>query len=181
MTEQARKIGVASPDRDLGFRTIKDANDIVAPRLRSLYDYWTKRRGTARFAPPVHDYMLEFPADAPLWSISDVCDGGEDFAYRFAGTAICDLVGLNPTGKRLSDLLAAKNPSVFGINTFDILKLVFKSGLPVLNGPKQVGIEDKTFLCLQSLNLPLGGDGPFPQKILAAAAFIRTAPVNHPE
>lgn len=71
---------------------------------QQFLDYWRDRRGDA-WAPTLKGFALP-SVPPPLLSsttIVDVIDGGDDFRYRFWGTAQTDVKGYDLTGKLITD------------------------------------------------------------------------------
>lgn len=74
------------------------------PDAAALAAYWERKRGTR----PMPDRQDIAPAEIvrllPYLHISEVLDEGSDFRFRIFGTALVNLLGVELTGKRLSEL-----------------------------------------------------------------------------
>jgi hypothetical protein len=69
------------------------------PKAMSLYQYWNARRG-GRAMPSRSDIdPLEMRQWLSRLMLVSVGSEGENFTYRLVGTAIVDLLGVNPTGR----------------------------------------------------------------------------------
>jgi hypothetical protein len=77
--------------------------DIPNRRLREFYDYWNAQRGT-RTMP---DRRAIDPIEMWRWLgnlvLLDVIDGGVDFRYRIHGSVLAGRVGMDLTGRLLSE------------------------------------------------------------------------------
>lgn len=77
---------------------VKDA------RLKVLLDYWRGKRSAAPMPSRADIHPREFKAHLPRIFLIDVHEDG-GFSFRLAGTAIVDLFGCEPTGKRLEQAM----------------------------------------------------------------------------
>jgi len=98
---------------------------IQSPVMLQMLDIWT---GWAAGKPaPVWAEVkfMEIPVPLiPMTACVDVIDGGKDFVYRYWGTGLTDLFGLDETGTRLTD-----NPIVSSkLVLSDQLQVVLKDG-----------------------------------------------------
>jgi hypothetical protein len=77
-----------------------DVDEAVLPEFRALYRYWAQVRGD-RWAPSWSEFRLDYlPAEIIPWCV--VVDIHRDplaFRYRFWGTRVSDLLGVDLTGK----------------------------------------------------------------------------------
>jgi hypothetical protein len=81
--------------------------DIAAnryPDLQRIHAYWTAKR-QGRFAPRRLDIdPVDMVEVLPRIMLIDIEPESLDFRYRLAGTGICDIHGIDPTGHRPRDL-----------------------------------------------------------------------------
>ena len=76
----------------------------LSPLARAAFEYWNGRRG-ARPMPARRDIdPLDMRAWLPQAMLFDVLDGGRDFFCRVAGTDIRERIGVEMTGRLLSEL-----------------------------------------------------------------------------
>lgn len=87
-----------SPDR-LSFR-----GRIADTRLRTLYDFWLRRRGdrTAMLRADLDPTAI--PRLLANLILAEVADGGRAIRYRLVGTAIVEAHGFDYTGKTIEQL-----------------------------------------------------------------------------
>lgn len=86
--------------------------DLRTDICRELLAYWESKK-TGPY-PPLRgalDPPLEKPHLIHLFFIEQVVDGGSDFRKRLAGTKIAEMLGSDPTGKRLSQVWREANMS----------------------------------------------------------------------
>ena len=85
---------------------VEDAESSAIPDdVRAVLMYWQELR-EARFAPSWKDFQLDEldPRIIPWCSVADVIDDGEDYRYRFWGTAREPLQRKNMTWQSVHDL-----------------------------------------------------------------------------
>lgn len=76
----------------------------LTPFARSAFDYWNVKRG-ARHMPARRDLdPLDMRAFLPQVMLLDVLDGGRDFFCRVCGSDIRERIGVEMTGRLLSEL-----------------------------------------------------------------------------
>ncbi len=82
-----------------------DVDDAVLPEFRALHGYWAKIRGD-RWAPPGPEFHLEdLPYEVVPWCVVvDVHREPLKFKYRFWGTRVVDLLGVDLSGKFSDDI-----------------------------------------------------------------------------
>jgi hypothetical protein len=86
--------------------------------LQALYDYWRRRRGVGPPPPAAAMVLADIPAVAPHLLLLEVIGAGEDFRYRHSGAALIEAVGVDYTGRRMSEALepGPYHDYVLGIN-----------------------------------------------------------------
>ena len=79
----------------------------LTPFARSAFDYWNAKRG-AREMPSRRDLdPLDMRGFLPQVMLLDVMDGGRDFFCRVCGSDIRERIGVEMTGRLLSELNGA--------------------------------------------------------------------------
>jgi hypothetical protein len=68
-------------------------------KAMSLYQYWNDRRGVRPMPSRSEIDPCEMRQWLPRLMLVSVGPDGRTFTYRLAGTAIVDLLGINPTGR----------------------------------------------------------------------------------
>jgi hypothetical protein len=71
------------------------------PKAVALYQYWNARRGIRSMPTRADIDPLEMRQWLPRLTLVDVSPDSEHFTYRLVGTQIVDLLGVNPTGRRV--------------------------------------------------------------------------------
>ena len=82
-----------------------DVDDAVLPEFKVLYQCWVEARGD-RWAPPWSEFHLnELPTDIVPWCVViDVHQEPLKFMYRFWGTRVSELLGVDLTSKSSDDI-----------------------------------------------------------------------------
>lgn len=132
--------------------------------------YWLRQRG-AQTMPRRRDIS---PSDMRAYLrhvlLADVIDGGKDFRYRVVGTELQRYFKGNPTGKLMSEALAA-----FGIDT---VRRTIETYASALARRTPLRIRGAGALYGQSAKLfdavlaPLSDDGETPNMILGTFEFV---------
>lgn len=82
------------------------------PKLEALHALWeAKRRGGNLPARADFDVLELAPWMGNL-NLVEVIDGGRDFRYRLHGTRLVELLGMELTGRRLSELPHAMQETI---------------------------------------------------------------------
>ncbi len=74
------------------------------PVLDGVYRYWNMKRGKTSAPRRADIDPLEFHLFLPYVCLLDVTLEPLEFRYRLCGTAVCNLLGMDPTGKPLDIL-----------------------------------------------------------------------------
>lgn len=142
------------------------SREINAPTQKittDVYSLWLKHKGDQPM-PQRKDMSAGALKDStPFVYIIDILDDGEDYRFRFVGSAIAQSIGADITGKRLSD-----DPSHRGAWRKDVYKLVYKRTAPTF---AQVSLQDfdRGHIMTESVILPLAdGDNKFSMLLCAA-------------
>ncbi len=75
--------------------------------MRALYDYWTRQRQGRAFPRREDIDPVDIPRLLPslmLLEVHAASGGGHRFRFRLAGTAICDIAGVDLTGRWLDEM-----------------------------------------------------------------------------
>lgn len=104
------------------------------PLITEAYDLWLSARGRA--AIPKHRDMGAgvLKAITPYVYIIDILNDGTDYRFRFMGSAIAKSIGMDLTGRKMSDA-----PTHSGAWRSDVYGAVYKRGEPVFT---QVSLQD---------------------------------------
>lgn len=132
--------------------------------------YWQRQRGTATM-PRRKDIS---PADMRAYLrhvlLADVIDGGADFRYRVVGTELQRYFKGNPTGKLMSEALAAFGPDTVRrtIQTY-ASAVAHRAPLRIRGAGVLYGQSAKLF---DAVLTPLSDDGETPNMILGTFEFM---------
>jgi len=126
-------------------------SSIQSSAMLQMLDIWT---GWAAGKPaPVWAEVKLMEILAPLIPMTacvDVIEGGKDFVYRYWGTGLTDLFGLDETGTRLTD-----NPIVSSqLVLSDQLQAVLKDGCPKFF-VTTIAKDSGTYAIKSNLRLPI--------------------------
>jgi len=82
-----------------------DVDEAVLPEFRAVYRQWAEVRGS-RWAPPWSEFLLNDlpPKIVPWCVVVNVHQEPLMFMYRFWGTRVSDLLGVDLTGKSSDDI-----------------------------------------------------------------------------
>ncbi len=75
--------------------------------LQLLYDHWRARKQGGALPRFSDINMAEIPLVLPHMVLLEPVGNGEDFCYRYSGSALLAAVGVDYTGKRMSEGLPA--------------------------------------------------------------------------
>jgi hypothetical protein len=152
---------------------VNDAECDLDDRVRELLLYWRgKRNGTALpsrsdIDPAEIRYLL------PLLFLADVSDDGKDFRFRLAGSKLNEFVGVELTGRTLSEFRAIPYCREHILGCREALE----QAAPVLGCWRMV-LDDHSVITWQSIFLPLAPDGRRPDMIFGLCCIqTREAPL----
>lgn len=137
--------------QDVSWRRISNAENLSAPALRQLYDYWQglPKSGIAPTRQSVQPRELTFMLG---WiSIARVIDKGADYRFSLIGTEFAAAINSDMTGHLMSEL----PDSAFLERTRAIFDMVIRYRAPLQNGPTQLQIDQRDHKRIESLSLPL--------------------------
>ena len=133
--------------------------------LRAAYDYWDQRRGERAMPARVDLDPADIPKLLPYVILTDVVSAEPlDFRYRLIGTAICQRIARDYTGRRLIDLPHQRPGSLVWDRRADCVRTmapVYDCELPYI-GPSHYVRR------VSQIHLPLSPDGT---AVIEAAAL----------
>jgi hypothetical protein len=71
--------------------------------LQRLYDYWRSKRRDAALPRYAEIDVAEIPLVLPHLVLIEPVRGGEDFRYLYSGSTLIDAVGIDNTGKLMTE------------------------------------------------------------------------------
>jgi hypothetical protein len=152
-----------------------DRGDIRSASVLAGYDYWLGKQralGDPDMLPARRDLdpVLDVPRLLPQLMLMDVLGDPLDFRYRLVGSALRRHMAEDWTGRCLSDIPFQRAGSTVWDNNLRVLK----ERRPLLARPPYIG-PHKDFLFVESVILPLAGDGQSVDMLLFAVDFIGSA------
>src|SRR6185312_11619095 len=133
----------------------KSADRLVSEKLVGALDAW-KRVAAGRLAPRREEITPALLRSVlpSIWMI-DVIDGGRDFRFRFAGDRVIQFMGRRYAGELLSDHI--------DVPFFQRMKAILVECVtrktPVAVGPLRSNLQDKDYLEMEVVVMPLSEDG----------------------
>lgn len=148
-------------------------DDIRSSFVRAGYDYWLAKQralGNGEAIPMRRDFdpLIEAPRIVPHLMLMDVQPDPLDFRYRVVGTALRPHMAEDWTGRWLSDISFQRPGSTVWENNV----IVLKERRPLLACPPYIG-PHKDFLFVESIIMPLAGEGDAIAMLMFAVDFIR--------
>jgi hypothetical protein len=138
-------------------RIVHDPNQLTSERLRRLYAYWASLKGE-RIAPSRSELNPAEMRDQLGWIwLMDVVDGGEDFRFRMGGDRVIQFFGQRLSGMLLSAVMPG-SPEFFG-RFRNLVRLATLNAMPASGGPAQTAYQQRSYLEVEALILPLSDDG----------------------
>lgn len=153
--------------QDISWRRVSSADNLSAPTLRRLYDYWQglPKLGIAPTRQSIRPRDLTFMLG---WiSIARVIDQGADYRFSLIGSEFANAINSDMTGYHMSELLH----SAFMERTRAIFDTVIRYRTPVQNGPTPLQINKRDHKQIESLSLPLTRSGDDVDAILIGIAL----------
>ncbi len=154
-----------------------DRDEIASPYVLAGYDYWLGKLRAISGAtttesdllPARRDFdpLIEIPRLAPRIMLMDVLQKPLDFRYRLVGSALRRHMAQNWTGQRLSEIPFQRIGSTVWRNN----ELATLERRPILARPPYIG-PHKDFLYIESIILPLAGDGHHVDMLMFFVDFI---------
>ena len=132
-----------------------NVDEIEYPALARVHAYWDAVRGDA-FAPSLRQFRIEDldPAIIPSMAIVDFLGPPLDFFYRFFGSHMVEIAGLELTGKRYY----ADNVEGYGFVNAEIFPLMIAEAQPLVHRTKWVSVKGLHYVTT-TVRLPLSADG----------------------
>jgi hypothetical protein len=150
--------------------TAAQADFIAAPRspaLRSLFAYWTAKRGTAA-APARADIrpaeIKPLLPDVMIWNVEEI---GGPYTIRLVGERIVRFVGRNNTGVPATHGMT--ETAAAGMTA--VLDDVVRARLPRFRIGKAYWLQEKSYRDFEACYLPLSSDGRTVDMILGGVTF----------
>jgi len=133
----------------------KSANRLVSEKLVGALNAW-KRVAADRLAPKREEITPALLRSVlpSIWMI-DVVDGGRDFRFRFAGDRVIQFMGRRYAGELLSDHIDV--PFFQRMKAILVECVIRKT--PVAVGPLRSNLQDKDYLEMEVVVMPLSEDG----------------------
>lgn len=82
------------------------------PKLEALHALWASRRPEGRLPARADFDVIELAPWLGNLNVVEVIDGGRDFRYRLHGTNLVRILGMELTGRRVSELPAAMQGTI---------------------------------------------------------------------
>ncbi len=129
--------------------------EIDVPALTEVYDYWRQVRG-AKFAPSLREFKLDElpPAIVPSMAVVDFQGPPLDYFYRFFGSKMVEISGMELTGKRYY----ADNVQGYGFVNAEVFPIMIEERQPIVTRTKWVSVKALLFITT-TIRLPLSADG----------------------
>ena len=142
-----------------GAKTVENVHinilDIDSPSLTAVYEYWNDVRGE-KFAPSLKEFKLEAlpPAFIPRMTIVDFEGPPFDYLYRFFGTEVVRVAGMELTGKRYyADMIEG-----FGFANAQIFPTIIETRQPIAARTVWLSVKSLHYVT-KTLRMPLSADG----------------------
>ena len=132
-----------------------EISEIGIPALAQVHDYWDKVRGDA-FAPSLRQFKLYelAPETVPYVTIVDFEGPPFDYRFRFFGTGIVELAGMELTGKRYN----ADRIEGFGYAGAQVFPTMIDTRCPIASRTRWLSLKSLEYVST-ILRLPLSDDG----------------------
>ncbi|MEQ8807366.1 MAG: PAS domain-containing protein [Rhodospirillales bacterium] len=132
------------PNTPISLNPTLTVSDVFkSPVTQRLLDYWREKAGD-RPRPAWRDFKLMDIYDiASCVTVRDVVDGGREFRSRYCGTHVVSILGVELTGKLLSETYSAAGAAMMS----ERYHLVMRSDMPV---------RIVSFIRVVEKNLPTG-------------------------
>jgi|GEM_PF-496792 len=129
--------------------------------------YWDGKRG-ARLRPTWSDFdLIDIFDVAPTTIVKDMIDDGESFVNRYWGTQMVEILGIDATGKSISDSYSETETKVFHW----MLRRALNSATPV-RVLADMALDSKTVdLQLEGIIVPLDGETREKEHLVISYAF----------
>ena len=149
----------AKDDNLRGAKTLEDLriplSEVDVPALAEVHAYWLDARGE-KFAPTLQEFKLHdlAPAIIPYVTIVDFEGPPFDYRFRFYGTKIVEVSGLELTGKRYNaDMIEG-----FGYANAQVFPVMIETRQPIVSRTTWLSVKSIRYVST-ILRLPLSADG----------------------
>jgi len=132
-----------------------DISDVDIPPLLEVLDYWNRVRGE-KFAPSLKEFKIDelAPSIIPCMTIVDFEVPPFDYRYRFFGSMVVQVAGMELTGKRYNaDMIEG-----FGYVNAQIYPEMIEDPRPIVTRTTWLSLKSLQFIAT-TLRMPLSDDG----------------------
>lgn len=125
------------------------------PALVEVYDHWNKVRGD-KFAPSLREFRVDElpPAVIPGLAVVDFLGPPLDYFYRFFGSRMVEIAGMERTGKRYY----ADAVKGYGFVNAEIFPIMIEERRPIVSRTKWVSVKTLLYWTT-TVRLPICADG----------------------
>jgi len=145
-------------------------DSIEHPDLRTLYDYWDKRRGGRRWPARADINPVDLKFALGNLSLIDVSHDPLQFTFRLLGTLFAQRLGQDFTGRTVDDI---PDPDYRAEITAAYRKIVETGEPSSTMGERTFDGEPRRF---ETLRLPLSEDGKTVTMVLVCALYFGAQP-----
>lgn len=146
-------------------------DDIMSSSCRIPYEYWNNLASTRPLPAWPEVSLIELPAHVVQFvRVVDVIDGGDDFVYRFWGTGMVDVTGLERTGQRVSETGHVRVSQLIA-EYRDVIEEKAPSTIAYEADVEGTGIEGGPLRAL-TVRLPLASDGNTVDCVMSFTDFL---------
>lgn len=147
------------------------SREINAPTQKlttDVYNLWLRQKGDMPMPQHKHMGAGTLKDSTPFIYLVDILDDGEDYRFRFMGSAIAKSIGTDVTGKCMSE-----DPNHRGSWRREVYKLVYKRAAPTFT---QVSLQDfdRGHVMTESVILPIADSENNFSMLLCAATQLDT-------
>jgi hypothetical protein len=153
------QVAFTNNDNLRGAKTLENVqveiSKIDIPPLMEIYAYWRRVRGE-KIAPSLRQFKLDelSPSIVPYTTIVDFEGPPFDYRYRFFGTMVVQVAGMELTGKRYY----ADNIEGFGFANSQIFPNMIETREPIATRTVWLSVKSLRYAAT-TLRLPLSSDG----------------------
>ena len=132
-----------------------DIDAVEFPALVEVYRHWDSVRG-GKFAPSLKEFRLEdlAPAIIPSMAVVDFIGPPLDFLYRFFGSQMVVVSGMELTGKRYF----ADKVEGYGFVNAKLFPVMIEERRPIVTRTKWISVKSLHY-ATTTVRLPLSADG----------------------
>jgi hypothetical protein len=132
-----------------------DVTEIDIPALTAVYDYWDRQRGDT-FAPSLKQFRLDdlAPAIVPNMAVVDFVGPPLDYFYRFFGSKMVEVSGMELTGKTYY----ADGIEGYGFVNAEIFPEMIAERRPICTRTHWISVRALHYATI-TVRLPISADG----------------------